>query len=90
MSHEIRLSSPTDRRLRYVGGLFYEKRELNGQTDWQYKSVPECAGHRACRPAAASCTSIRVHAPKFQSATGDMNNPNRRNARVGFLQRLPA
>ena len=41
-SHEIRLSSPSDWRLRFVTGAFYEKRELQDQTDWLYKSVPEC------------------------------------------------
>ncbi len=84
MSHEIRLSSPTDQRLRYIGGLFYEKRELNGQTDWQYKSVPECPDTGV---STGSCFLYLDPgaAPKFQSATGDMNNPNRRNARVGFF-----
>ena len=42
MSHELRLSSPTDWRMRFVGGLFYEDREVQANTDWLYKSVPEC------------------------------------------------
>ena len=42
MSHEIRLSSPTDWRMRFVGGLFYEDRTIEAKTDWHYKSVPEC------------------------------------------------
>ena len=84
MSHEIRLSSPTDQRLRYIGGLFYEKRELNGQTDWQYKSVPEC-GDSGVSTGSCFLYLDPGAAPKFQSATGDMNNPNRRNARVGFF-----
>ncbi len=42
MSHEIRLSSPTDWRMRFVGGLFYEDRTVEAKTDWHYKSVPEC------------------------------------------------
>ncbi len=42
MSQEIRLSSPTDWRMRFVSGLFYEDREVEATTDWLYKSVPEC------------------------------------------------
>ena len=42
-SHEFRLTSPSDKRLRVVAGLYYEKRELEDDTDWQYKTVPECS-----------------------------------------------
>jgi iron complex outermembrane receptor protein len=41
-SHEFRLTSPNDKRVRVVAGLYYEKRELNNDTDWQYKTMPEC------------------------------------------------
>jgi len=81
-SHEIRLTSPADWRLRFVTGAFWEKRELNDQTDWLYKSVPECPD-----------TGVSVGdcflyldpsaAPKFQSAS--VNNPNRRNSNTGFF-----
>ncbi len=84
MSHEIRLSSPSDWRMRFVGGLFYEKRELNGQTDWLYKSVPEC-GDTGVSTGSCFLYLDPAAAPKFQSALGNMNNPNRRNARTGFI-----
>jgi iron complex outermembrane receptor protein len=84
MSHEIRLSSPSDWRMRFIGGLFYEKRELNGQTDWLYKSVPEC-GDTGVSTGSCFLYLDPNAAPKFQSATGNMNNPNRRNARTGFF-----
>ena len=59
MSHEIRLSSPTDWRMRFVGGLFYEDRTIEANTDWHYKSLPECPDS-GVSSAAASCTSIRA------------------------------
>jgi outer membrane receptor protein involved in Fe transport len=83
-SHEFRLSSPTDWRLRFVGGVFYEKREVKAQTDWHYKSVPECpdtgVSTGSCflylDPAASS---------KFASAVPDMNDPTRRASDIGFF-----
>jgi outer membrane receptor protein involved in Fe transport len=82
MSHEIRLSSPDDWRLRFVTGAFYEKRELNDQTDWLYKSLPECPDSGV---STGSCFLYLdpTQSPKFQSAS--MNNRNRRNSSTGFL-----
>jgi outer membrane receptor protein involved in Fe transport len=83
MSHEIRLSSPGDWRMRFVGGLFYEDRTIEAQTDWHYKSLPEC-------PDSGLGTDCFRYLdprqdPKFQSATGDMNNPRRRASDIGFF-----
>jgi outer membrane receptor protein involved in Fe transport len=82
ISHEIRLSSPADWRMRFVGGLFYEDRELEATTDWFYKTVPECPD------TGVSTGSCFLHldpraAPKFQDAT--LINPNRRDSNVGFF-----
>jgi outer membrane receptor protein involved in Fe transport len=68
--------------MRFVGGLFYEERDLEATTDWFYKSVPECPD------SGVSSGSCFLHldpraAPKFQSAT--LNNPNRRSSRTGFF-----
>jgi iron complex outermembrane receptor protein len=82
MSHEIRLSSPTDWRMRFVSGLFYEKRQLNAMTDWLYKSVPECPDSGVSTGSCFQYLDPRA-APKFQSAT--LNNPNRRNSHTGFV-----
>lgn len=81
-SHEIRLSSPTDWRMRFVGGVFYEDRSLEATTDWTYKTVPECPDTGA---SSGSCFLYLdpQAAPKFQSAT--LNNPDRRGPNVGFF-----
>jgi outer membrane receptor protein involved in Fe transport len=83
LSQEIRLSSPGDWRMRFVGGLFYEDRTVEAQTDWHYKSLPEC-------PDTGNGTDCFRYLdprqdPKFQSAVGDLNNPQRRASDIGFF-----
>ncbi len=39
-SHELRLSTPGDWRLRGLAGLFYENYTVHEQTDWHYGSNP--------------------------------------------------
>jgi iron complex outermembrane recepter protein len=79
-SHEIRLSTPSDWKVTAVGGLFYEEREVNDQTEWLYKSVPECTigGPKSCFLALDP-----VNTAKFANAS--FNNPNRRNSATGFF-----
>jgi iron complex outermembrane receptor protein len=38
-NHELRLTSPSDWRLRGIGGLFYENYQIHDQTDWFYLSA---------------------------------------------------
>ena len=81
-SHELRLSSPTDWRMRFVAGLFYEEREVQANTDWLYKTVPECP------VGVASTTDCFRYLdpllqPKFETAT--LNDPSRRSPTTGFF-----
>ncbi len=39
-SHELRLSTPDDWRLRAIGGLFWEDYTIHEQTDWFYGTSP--------------------------------------------------
>ena len=79
-SHEIRLSTPSEWKVSAVGGLFYEEREVNDQTEWLYKSVPECTigGPKSCFFALDPANT-----PKFANAS--FNNRNRRNSATGFF-----
>ena len=43
LSQELRLSTPDDWRLRGLVGLFYEDYKIYDDTEWMYKSVPNCA-----------------------------------------------
>ena len=83
LSQEIRLSSPTDWRMRFVGGLFYEDREVEATTDWLYKSVPECPA--GTTPSASDCFYYLdpVNTTTFESAT--FNNRKRRSPTTGFI-----
>ena len=40
-THELRLSTPADWRIRSVGGLFYEDYKLQDRTDWFYMSATQ-------------------------------------------------
>lgn len=42
-SQEIRLSTPDDWRLRGVAGLYYEDYKLDGLTQWNYNTLPQCS-----------------------------------------------
>jgi iron complex outermembrane recepter protein len=41
-SHELRLSTPDDWRLRGIVGAFWEKVEIEDRLNWLYKTVPAC------------------------------------------------
>jgi iron complex outermembrane receptor protein len=43
VSQELRLSTPDTWRLRGLVGLFYEDYKVYDDTQWMYKSVPDCA-----------------------------------------------
>jgi len=42
-SHEIRLSTPDDWRVRAIGGLYYEQFVIVDDTEFLYKTVPTCS-----------------------------------------------
>jgi iron complex outermembrane recepter protein len=42
-SHEIRLTTPDEWRIRAIGGLFYEQYITYDDTEWLYKTVPTCS-----------------------------------------------
>jgi iron complex outermembrane recepter protein len=41
-SHELRLSTPDDWRVRGIAGLFWENLRLFDQLNWAYKTLPPC------------------------------------------------
>ena len=42
-SHELRLSTPDDWRLRGILGAFWEKVEIQDRLNWLYKTLPACS-----------------------------------------------
>lgn len=49
-THEIRLSTPDNWRLRGIVGAFWENQKIFDNTDWQYKTLPPCTevGQKGC------------------------------------------
>lgn len=75
LSQELRLSTPDDWRIRGLAGVFWEKLTIRDQTDWWYKSIPNCtsAGQTGCM------TDV---APALGS---NPNNPNTRPDKDAFF-----
>lgn len=61
-SHEIRISTPDNWRLRAVGGAFYERFRIFDTMDFNYKTVP------ACREGANLAVALAGGAPCFGNA----------------------
>ncbi|HEX6508687.1 MAG TPA: TonB-dependent receptor, partial [Chloroflexota bacterium] len=74
-SHEIRLSTPDDWRLRGIVGAFWEKLQIEDRLEWQYKSMPPCTD-----TVTAGCLTNVAPAPG-SSAT----DPGIRNDKVAFF-----
>ena len=43
LSHELRLSTPDDWRLRGIVGAYWENLQIQDRTEWSYKTVPSCS-----------------------------------------------
>jgi len=74
-SHEIRLSTPDDWRLRGIFGAFWEELKIEDQLEWQYKTLPPCT-----ETVTAGCLTNVGPAP---GAT--VSNPATRNDNVAFF-----
>ena len=74
-SHEFRLSTPDDWRLRGIVGAFWEQLKIQDQLEWQYKSLPPCTD-----TVTVGCMTDVGPAP---GAT--VSNPGIRNDNVAFF-----
>jgi outer membrane receptor protein involved in Fe transport len=95
-SHEVRISTPDDWRLRALGGLFYEKYEIDEQVDWDYKSATDYFGSIAPPTGYYELNGSPLlpdgHPVKYSTPgavlvplTPSVNNPNVRNVNDGFF-----
>ena len=75
-THEFRLSTPDDWRVRGIVGAFYEEMRIYDQTDWSYKSIPDCGS-----TVTAPCMGNVAPAPG-----STVNNPNERNSNDAFFE----
>ncbi len=74
-SHEIRLSSPDEWRIRALGGAYWENFNVQDSTNWMYKSLPACTTTQTI----GCLTNI---APAVGATS---NDPNVRNDNVSFF-----
>jgi len=74
-SHEFRLSTPDDWRIRGIVGVFWEDLRVFDQLNWLYKTLP------ACTPTlAVGCLTDIATVPG-----SSVNNPGTRNDNVAFF-----
>jgi outer membrane receptor protein involved in Fe transport len=74
-SHELRVSTPDDWRIRAIAGAYWEEFKIFDDTNWLYKTVPTC-----------SSTSDTYCFNNVQPWPGvPANNPNVRNDNTGFF-----
>ena len=74
-THEFRLSTPDDWRLRGIVGAFWEKLNLNDQLDWNYKNLPACVD--------ASSVGCLTNIGTMPGSS--VNNPGTRGDHVSFF-----
>jgi iron complex outermembrane receptor protein len=41
-SHEFRIATPGDKRIRLIAGAYYESFKIQDNQDWDYKTIPQC------------------------------------------------
>src|SRR6185437_4428055 len=76
VSQELRLSTPDNWRLRGLVGLFYEDYKIYDDTQWMYKSVPDCSP-------TGPTTNCFLQIQPWPDVPA--NRPGLRNANTGFF-----
>ena len=74
-SHEIRLSTPDDWRLRAIGGAIWEDLRIYDQLNWNYKSLPPCVETHAGEPS-TSVGCLTNIGPTLLPSPSSLNNPD--------------
>ncbi|MBV8308493.1 MAG: TonB-dependent receptor, partial [Gammaproteobacteria bacterium] len=74
-SHELRFSTPDDLRIRGLLGLYYEKYSIYDDTEWLYRSVPECS----------PSLPTECYLPVQSIPGAPTNRPGVRNDQTGFF-----
>jgi len=87
LSHELRLSTPDDWRLRAIGGLYWERYTVRDQVDWLYRSAQMPFGDIG--PPTQYCVNAQGFATQFGEGTCinfpvTSNNPNPRGPSDSF------
>ncbi|MGH9643587.1 MAG: TonB-dependent receptor plug domain-containing protein, partial [Terriglobales bacterium] len=79
-SHEVRVSSPEEQRVRALVGAFWEKFVINDQMNWNYLAIPQCnpanlgialAGGADCLSAVGPLPGTQVSDPSLRENTNN-------------------
>ena len=95
-SHEFRLSTPDDWRIRGLAGLFYEDYKIDEQVDWLYESASDYFGRIAPPTGYFTLNGSALlpdgHPVRYSTPgavlvplTPSVNNPNVRNSNDAFF-----
>ena len=84
MSHEFRLSTPDDWRVRGIVGAFYETNKLFDQTDWLYKTIPNCTSNAVPGTPGNGNTGCMSNVGTAPGTT--VENPGAQNDNVAFFE----
>ncbi len=79
LSNEIRFSTPDDWRVRAIGGAYWEELHIYDQTDWSYKSLPNC-------PSTGSTTGFACLGAVAPGPNTTLNNPGVRPSNDAFFE----
>jgi len=57
-SHELRISSSEDKRIRFIGGAYWERFKIQDNMNFEYKTIPSCTPQNLANAQANTTTSI--------------------------------
>ena len=81
MSHELRISSPSEKRIRFIAGGYYERFRIEDVMNFNYKNIPSCTpGNLATALAGGPVCVANVRT--FPGSTA--NDPGIRGDNTGF------
>lgn len=76
-SHELRISSPEDKRIRFIAGAYWERFKIYDVMDFHYKTIPAC--NAALLAQNVTCSGLL---PTIPNTTA--NQPGLRDATTAF------
>ncbi|MBU6207165.1 MAG: TonB-dependent receptor, partial [Alphaproteobacteria bacterium] len=80
-SHEFRISTPSDKRIRFIGGAYWERFKIQDNMNFEYKTIPSCTPQNLAIAQAGGPICVANVAPNPASTS---NDPSVRDNNDGF------
>ena len=84
LTNELRVSTPDDWRIRGIVGAFFETNKLFDQTDWLYKTIPNCTANATPGTGAPGNTGCMSNVGTVPGTS--VENPGVQNDNVAFFE----